>query len=78
MTKVVVDPATRAKLLDARNPMELCDDSGHVLGHFIPIAADSTQLSLDPQVSDEELDRREREGGGRSLREILADLEKRA
>jgi hypothetical protein len=27
-------------------------------------------------ISEEELDRREREGGGRTLAEILADLEK--
>ena len=33
---------------------------------------------MEPQVSEEELDRRQREGGGRTLDEIMADLEKRS
>ena len=78
MTKLIVDPATRMKLAEARNALELCDDDGHVLGHFIPIASGSQRSSTEPLVSNDELDRREREGGGRSLREILAELEKKA
>lgn len=78
MTKLIVDSAMRVKLAEARNALELCDDDGHVLGHFIPITSGSQRSSSEPQVSDDELDRREREGGGRSLREILADLEKSA
>ena len=78
MTKLIVDSATGAKLAGARKPLELCDDSGHVLGHFIPAADESRFSPLDPQISEEELDRREREGGGRALADILADLEKRA
>jgi hypothetical protein len=78
MTKVVVDAATREVLANARNPLELCDDSGHVLGRFIPNVADSQRSALEPQISLEEHDRRVRQGGGRSLREIIADLEKRA
>jgi len=78
MTRVVVDPLTCAKLVNAQNPLELCDESGHLLGRFFPAVDPSLYEMLEPGVSDEELDRREREGGGRSLREILADLEKRA
>ena len=78
MTKLIVDSATVAKLAEARNPLELCDDSGHILGHFIPVVDGSGISPLDPQISEEELDRREREGGGRALAEILADLERRA
>jgi hypothetical protein len=78
MTRIIVDPATRAKLADARDPLELCDDSGHLSGHFIPLPDADERSLMEPQVSDEELDRRVREEGGRSLEEILADLEKRA
>ncbi|HEY3967922.1 MAG TPA: hypothetical protein VGM05_25390 [Planctomycetaceae bacterium] len=78
MTKVIVDPTTGAKLALARDPLELCDDSGHVFGHFIPLPEGNGQSLMEPQVSDEELDRRAREGGGRTLDEILADLGKKA
>ncbi len=74
MTRVIVDPATRAKLVNAHQPLELCDDSGKVLGQFIPVADDSRRLGTVPQVDDEELDRRERQGGGRPLAEILSNL----
>jgi hypothetical protein len=33
---------------------------------------------LEPKISEEELQRREQEGGGRRLKEIMTDLEKRA
>ncbi|HEY2249813.1 MAG TPA: hypothetical protein VGH74_02085 [Planctomycetaceae bacterium] len=78
MTRVTVDALTCAKLINIQNPLELCDDSGHLLGRFIPILDPSLQGMLDPGVSEEELDRREREEGGRSLAEILAELERRA
>ena len=78
MTRVIVDPLTCAKLINVQNPLELCDDSGHLLGRFIPALDPSRQGVLEPGISDEELDRREREEGGRSLAEILADLERRA
>ncbi len=74
MTRVIVDPATRAKLADAHDPLEICDDSGKVSGHFIPLPDASRGESAGPQVAEEELDRRERAGGGRGLAEILADL----
>jgi hypothetical protein len=77
MNRVIVDPATLARLRDARQTLELCDDSGLVVGHFVPALDPSERARLEPQVSEEELDRRLRAGGGRSLAEILTDLEKR-
>lgn len=77
MNRVIVDPVTRERLANARQQLELCDDFGHVLGHFIPLEnhADSAK---EPRISNEEIERRLRCGGGRSLAEILADLEKKA
>jgi hypothetical protein len=72
MNRVIVDPVTKAKLASVRQKSELCDDSGHILGHFIPLDR------REPQINTEELERRERAGGGRTLAEILADLEKQA
>lgn len=73
MQRVIVDPVTRAKLAIVHQKSELCDDSGRILGHFIPLGD-----SREPQISDEEIERRLRCGGGRTLAEILADLEEKA
>ena len=78
MSIVIVDPLTSQKLVRVQCPVELCDKSGILLGHFIPSPDPRTQYQLDPQASDEELDRREREEGGSQLSEILADLQRRA
>jgi hypothetical protein len=78
MTKIVVDAVLRSKLQNLTQALELCDESGRVLGRFSPTLDLSQYEDLDPQISEEELRRREREGGGRTLAEIMADLEKRA
>jgi hypothetical protein len=77
MIRVTLDPATLDRLGDYRQTLELCDDSGRVVGHFVPANAPVSSDDMEPQISEEELQRREREGGGRSLQAILADLEKR-
>lgn len=77
MGRLVVDASFQAKLQNLKEQVELCDEQGRVLGRFLPFADLASYTDLEPQVSEEELDRREREEGGRSLAEILADLEKR-
>lgn len=78
MERVTVDLVTRTKLANARQKVELCDDSGRVFGHFLPLENHSRDTGREPRISDEEIERRLRLGGGRSLAEILADLEKKA
>jgi len=74
MTRLMIDAATRGKLRGLTEPMEFTDESGRVLGHFVPAAnADPRE----PQISQEEIDRRLRAGGGRSLADILKELEQR-
>lgn len=77
MSRIVVDGTLPEKLKDLVDPVELCDASGRVLGVFTPAFAPSKWEGLEPEISEEELDRRSREGGGRSIYEILADWEKR-
>lgn len=38
MTKVTVDQATLGRLRGLQEPVELCDESGRVLGTFTPAA----------------------------------------
>lgn len=76
MTKVTVDPTLRSKLHNLEGQVELCDESGRTLGHFLPeefykelLVAWSRTL-----ITDEELERRIKEPGGRPLAEIWKRL----
>jgi hypothetical protein len=73
MTKVVLDKGDLARLHDLKEPLQFVDESGHLLGLFTP-SLDPTLLK--PQISDTEIKRRLEKGGGRTLTEILRDLEK--
>src|SRR5437879_2297313 len=75
MSRLTLDPTTAALANQATDVMEVCDTSGRLLGHFLPVAAPVDYAALDMPISDEELDRRERTEGGRSLKDMLADLE---
>jgi hypothetical protein len=79
MTKVIVDPATRAKLRDLTEPLELVTEDGRLLGRFSPVAADEADLYRDAEVpvTQDEVQRLLRQPPGRPLADILADLEKR-
>jgi hypothetical protein len=76
MTKVTLDDSLQAKLSGV-DEVELCDRAGKPVGHFL-----SEQLYrrllydwANAQVADEELERRRRQPGGRTLTEIRARLE---
>jgi hypothetical protein len=73
MKRIVLDAAAIAKLPEY-DIVEVCDESGRVIGRFRPAVYDDP--AAQPQVSEEELQRRSEEGGGRSLAEIMADWEK--
>jgi hypothetical protein len=78
MTRITVDAALSSKLSEATEAVELCDSSGRVLGRFFP-APDLSQYepdSLEPQVSDEELRRREQSEKWYTTEEVLDHLRK--
>jgi hypothetical protein len=79
MTKLVVDERLRARLGDLTETAQLCDERGHILGYFLPAKIYDRALydGVEPPISDDELRRRVSEPGGRSLAEILADLQAR-
>jgi hypothetical protein len=55
MTKVVVDAVLRSKLHDLTEPLELCDESGLVLGRVFPAVDLSQYEPWEPSFSEEEL-----------------------
>lgn len=70
MIKIVLDDTTGGKLAGAQRCVEVCDSSGRTLGFFTPGGA----AILDPQVSDEELARRERDDETFTTTEVQAHL----
>lgn len=62
MTHIIVDSGLLAKLQQSRDPLDLCDTAGRILGTFYPKAsrADYEAAERDrPKLSEEELRRRE-------------------
>jgi hypothetical protein len=77
MSTVIVDPTTLTRLSTLASPAALTDAGGRIVGHFVPLLSPAQRQIAEPQISEEELLRRERSGGGRPLAEILHDLENR-
>ncbi|NQU20538.1 MAG: hypothetical protein HQ567_04595 [Candidatus Nealsonbacteria bacterium] len=76
MTRVVLDEAVQAKLRGV-DEVEFVDRSGHKVGHFLSEKVYHRLLYdwANAQISDEELERRRRQPGGRSLEDIWARLQ---
>ena len=77
ITRVIVNETLRSILHNLSLPLELCDESGRVLGRLFPSADPNQYGPLEPQVSEEELDRRDNAQEKRyTTTEVLAHLEK--
>ena len=76
MNKVCLDPALRAQLCGFSSPVEICDESGQSLGHYLPAPIYRQMLVAwsKAEVSDEELERRMNEPGGCSLADVWERL----
>jgi hypothetical protein len=55
MIRVLLDEVLRNKLLDLRQPLELCDESGKVLAQVTPVGQTAANAATEPQLSEEEL-----------------------
>ncbi len=78
MSRIVIPKEVlEATLRGLKDEVEFVDESGEVLGHFLPTKWE--RVFDPPLLSDEELARLGNEpGGGRTLAEIMCDLEKLA
>ena len=62
-------------MLSSSRVLEICDEAGRTLGRFLPERTYSKLLyDLEPQISEEEIQRRLAEPGGSSLEEIWRRL----
>ena len=78
MTKIILDQAALSKFGTLKDRAEVCDTTGRILGYFIPVGSRSLYEGVEPPITEEELQRRQQQLGGRTLAEILADLEKQS
>jgi hypothetical protein len=78
MAKIIVDPTMSALFRWVKEPVELFDEEGCRLGTFTPIDRKSLYRDVEVPLIDEEIRRRAEQKGGRTLAEILADLEKQS
>jgi hypothetical protein len=78
MGKITLDIDLRNKLNGLDAPMEICDEAGHTVGHFLPASVYDElfykALAAESPRSEEELKRRHQQVGGRSLAEIWKRL----
>ncbi len=77
MSTLVLDESAANQLKSACECAQLRDEKGTLLGYFHPVATPENCDQYECPLSEEELDRRDREGGGRPLADILRDLESR-
>jgi hypothetical protein len=76
VTKLTVDASTSEKLTNLKEPIRLCDPTGKVLGEFFPAFSMSDWEPATPDISEEELRRRENSQERRySTEEVLKHLE---
>jgi hypothetical protein len=79
MCKLILDRELRAKLNGFNDEMELVDEQGNTLGHFLP-EAQYRKLAYawaNAQVTDDELIKASQEPGGRPLSDVWNDLSSR-
>jgi hypothetical protein len=78
MTKVLIDDVLRAKLNGLAGEVELCDESGRTVGHFLPMDQYLKLLYAWAKAEfadEEELRQARAEPGGLTTAEAIAHLE---
>jgi hypothetical protein len=76
---IVADSALRKQLGELDQVIDVHDQTGKLIGRFVPVEIYRYLIkNLKLPISDEELARREKEGGGRPLKELWQELERSA
>ncbi len=73
MITITADAALLATLRQADGPAQVRDTNGNVVGFFAPVAPEHAEAAA--RTDWEELDRRARSTGGRTLKEIFQRLQ---
>ena len=73
MNKIVIDKDLRTRLDNLDTELELCDESGHTLGYFVPTSETNPSLyeSARCEFTEEEIESARKESGGLTISEVL-------
>ena len=74
MSSLVLEQSSIDQLKAVETGVEVRDSQGKLIGFFVPAITTDEVDQYECHVSEKELQRRARDGGGRPLTEILADL----
>jgi hypothetical protein len=74
MQALIVDETLTVKLESVNEPIEIVSRDGRRLGFFVP--GPPRKYHLDPKILDEEHQARDRKTEGRTLAQIMVDLDK--
>ncbi len=76
MRRIVCDAELREKLCDLAEPLELCDEAGHVFARVVPYPDLEPDIVPPPRISKADLRRRRMQRGTTfTTAEVLAHLE---
>ena len=69
MGKIILDSELRAKLNGLNEQLEICDEAGMPVGHYLPLEVYKKLLygGVEIPLSEEEIEERRKEKGGSSL-----------
>ena len=73
MSRLTVDSATLAKFQGISEPVDICDEQGRIVGHFVPYRGGLPSAALELDIPEEELDRRAANFHGRPLDDLVAE-----
>jgi hypothetical protein len=76
MTTLVLDQTAIERLRSVAVGVEIRDQQGALIGYYRPAVTPTDVDQYECPIATDELARRERQGGGRPLARILADLGK--
>jgi hypothetical protein len=78
MTRITIDDSLRERLQSEHDCVQLCDEEGKTIGHFLPSEVYARMIfdKGNARISDEELEKRLNEPGARPLKGFLDGLEK--
>jgi hypothetical protein len=74
---ITVDEATASLLRWVNQPVKILDQEGRWIGTFEPVGKTDRYHGIECPFTEEEIEQFQQQEGGRSLAEILADLEGR-
>jgi hypothetical protein len=77
MTRITLDATITDRLRQGGEVLEVCDETGQTVGYFHPVDGQSPSVrAKQSPFSNEEIIARSQQRTGRSLKEILQELER--